>query len=249
MKEKRIDAILQILEKNNFVTGNELSKELNVAESTVRRDLQNMENMGLLTRIHGGAVKKKNGIISEISYLQRKEINLQLKIQIAKKAVSLISDNDVFFLGPGTTSEIIMKYLKTKNNIIITNSFNIFSKYSTGGGDKKLVITPGIMRPETGAVVGTFTNDFLGKLHVDIAFSGANCLNKGQVMSSSEDEGTAQATILNNAKKKYILTDHSKFDIKSFFTFFSLKNLDAIITDNEINDIVRKKYEKYCNII
>ena len=84
---------------------------------------------------------------------------------------------------------------------------------------------------------------------MDIAFSGANCINDSQLMSSNEEEGTAQEIILNNAKKRFLLVDSTKFETKSFFTFYSAENLDAIITDNEISSKIKNKYKKFCKIL
>jgi DeoR family lactose phosphotransferase system repressor len=247
MKEKRIDKILQMLKLNSAVGTAELSKILDVAESTVRRDLNQLEKIGLLKKVHGGAVKLENQVIFEMSYSEREELNLKLKEQTAKKAAEYINDNDTIFIGPGTTTEMLLKYIKTKNNIIITNSLSAFSKYSSL--PYKLIITPGYLRTETSAVIGTFTNNFLKKINVDIAFSGANCIYESQLMSSNEEEGTAQEIILNNAKKRYLLLDSTKFETKSFFTFYSAENLDAIITDNQINSKIKTKYKKICKII
>ena len=247
MKEKRIDKILQMLKLNSAVGTAELSKILNVAESTVRRDLNQLEKIGLLKKVHGGAVKLENQVIFEMSYSEREELNLKLKEQVAKKAAGYINDNDTIFIGPGTTTEMVLKYIKTKNNTIITNSLSAFSKYSSL--PYKLIIAPGYLRTETSAVIGTFTNNFLKKINVDIAFSGANCINDSQLMSSNEEEGTAQEIILNNAKKRFLLVDSTKFETKSFFTFYSAENLDAIITDNEINSKIKNKYKKFCKVL
>ncbi len=126
MKEKRIDRILQMVKLNSAVGTGELAKTLDVAESTVRRDLNQLEKMGLLKKVHGGAVKLENQVIFEMSYSEREELNLKLKEQAAKKAASYINDNDTIFIGPGTTTEMVMKYIKTKNNTIITNSLSAF---------------------------------------------------------------------------------------------------------------------------
>ncbi len=247
MKEKRIDRILQMIKLNSAVGTGELAKTLNVAESTVRRDLNQLEKIGLLKKVHGGAVKLENQVIFEMSYSEREELNLKLKEQAARKAAEYINDNDTIFIGPGTTTEMVLKYIKTKNNTIITNSLSAFSKYSSL--PYKLIIAPGYLRTETSAVIGTFTNNFLKKINVDIAFSGANCINDSQLMSSNEEEGTAQEIILNNAKKRFLLVDSTKFETKSFFTFYSAENLDAIITDNEISSKIKNKYKKFCKIL
>lgn len=250
MKLNRQEKIFEILKKEKKVKVSVIAEQLKVTEMTVRRDLKEMEQEGVLTRIHGGAkLKDKDELsFSELSHLEKKNINLNEKNAIAKKISSQISNGETIFLGSGTTIEFVYDYLSVDYARIVTNSVHVFDKFKNDNRFD-LILVGGAYRQKTGSLVGTITNDFIKNIFVDKAFIGVNAIYENYVFNSNEDEGLSQKSILDSASQKFIVADHSKFDKQDFYRFYSLDNVDYLITDNQINPITLDKYKKIVNVI
>ena len=226
MKESRHRIILQELDQTGVVAVKNLKEMLGVTDMTIRRDLIDLEKQGMLTRVHGGAHKKVKNALNEISHSEKQMLNVEEKKQIARKCADLIADGDTVFIGSGTTTDFIGDYLDGKNISIVTN-----------------------YRAKTQTFVGQFANNLLKEIKVSKAFIGANGIDGHNVTTSNEEEGNGDAIILNNAISKYIVADNSKFDSYSFYSFYRLDNLSAVVTDDNIAPKVKEKYSTYIEIL
>ncbi|MGY3748823.1 DeoR/GlpR family DNA-binding transcription regulator [Vagococcus acidifermentans] len=236
LKEERQKTLLDLLAEKQILRVAEITKQLGVTDMTVRRDLQELDEKGLLTRVHGGAKALPHGTLSplELSHIEKKDINLTAKQEIAQLAAGQIEEGDTVFLGPGTTIELVYDYLNIQNAKIVTNSIHVFDKFKN---DLRfdLILIGGVYRPRTGAFVGTIANDFMSTIHVQKAFIGVNALSGAAVYNSNEDEGLTQAHILESAEQKYIVADYSKFNKRDFYKFYDLNKADFLITDAAVD--------------
>ena len=112
-----------------------------------------------------------------------------------------------------------------------------------------LIFIGGRYRPKTKGFVGYFTQDTLSKISVNKAFVGVNGLDLEKVTISDEEEGRCNDTILNNATERYVLADHSKFSTHAFYTFYQLKDLTAIISDDILDENIKEQYKKEVDIL
>ncbi|MBG9914915.1 DeoR family transcriptional regulator [Bacillus sonorensis] len=247
MKEERYRAILSMLDKNQTVEVAELAKQLDVTEMTIRRDLQALENEGLLVRVHGGA-KKRDSHYIELSHHQKRDINVELKKHIGKICADIISDYDTVFIGSGTTSDFIFDYLGDKHVNVVTNSINVFQRVQNMP-NIDIILTGGRYRKKTGTFYGYFANRLLTDIKVKKAFIGTNGISGTNITTANEEEGYGLQIVLNNAIERYILADSTKFTIEAFFTFYDVKDITGIITDNHINPHVEAYYSKYAKMI
>lgn len=247
IKEERQNFILDLLDKNKIIRVSEITNQINVTDMTIRRDLKDLEEEGFLIRIHGGAKITENDdkSQSELSHLEKMNINLEEKEEIAQKIASFISDGDTIFLGAGTTIELVYDYLNIERAKIITNSIHIFNRFKD---DRRfeLILIGGAYREISGAFVGTIANDFVRNINVEKSFIGVNGIFNEAIYNSSENEGVTQQLMLNNSKKCFIVADHTKFEMKDFYQFYSLNDIDCLITDSNINNEI---FEKYTNIV
>ena len=175
-------------------------------------------------------------------------LNVEEKKQIARKCADLIADGDTVFIGSGTTTDFIGDYLDGKNISIVTNSLPIFEKLKERS-NLDLILIGGRYRAKTQTFVGQFANNLLKEIKVSKAFIGANGIDGHNVTTSNEEEGNGDAIILNNAISKYIVADNSKFDSYSFYSFYRLDNLSAVVTDDNIATKVKEKYSTYVEIL
>ena len=248
MKESRHKVILQELDQTGVVSVKNLKELLNVTDMTIRRDLIDLEKQGLLIRVHGGAHKKVKDSLNEASHSEKTMLNIEEKKLIAKKCADLIAEGDTVFIGSGTTTDFIGDYLEGKNISIVTNSLPIFEKLKDYP-NFDLILIGGRYRVKTQTFVGQFANKLLREIKVSKAFIGVNEIDGHNVTTANEEEGNGNAIILNNAIEKYIVADNSKFDSYSFYSFYRLDNIDAIVTDDHISPKVRAKYSSYTKVL
>ncbi|MDA1476460.1 DeoR/GlpR family DNA-binding transcription regulator [Bacillus changyiensis] len=247
IKEERYRAILAMLDKNQTVEVVELAKQLDVTDMTIRRDLQALENDGLLIRVHGGA-KKRDSHYIELSHNQKQDINVEFKKHIGKICADLISDHDTVFIGSGTTSDSIFDYLGDKHVNVVTNSINVFQRVQNMP-NIEVILTGGRYRKKTGTFYGYFANKLLTEIKVKKAFIGTNGISGTNITTANEEEGYGLQLVLNHTIDRYILADSTKFSIEAFFTFYDVRDITALITDHQLNSHVEDYYSKYTKII
>ncbi|MBS3995177.1 MAG: DeoR/GlpR transcriptional regulator [Alkaliphilus sp.] len=232
--EERRSRILEILEGKNRITVIELTESLKVSDSTIRRDLQDLEQAGLLKRTHGGAVKWEHTGF-EATMAEKEESNIDEKRYIGEKAAALIEDNDTIILDAGTTTLEIAKHIKAKNITVLTNSILIALELSKHK-DIEIVIIGGNARKQTLAIVGPFADMIIQNFRVDKAFIGSNSITLQDGCTTPNIlEAHTKKTMIRSAKEVYIVADHSKFGKVSFASIAKLEDIDAIITDTNID--------------
>lgn len=241
--EERRLKIAEIISKDKSISVSELSKLFNVSESTIRRDLHVLEEKGFIQRTHGGAILK-TGTHYEPAFFEKEEVELEAKRKIGKIAASLIEEGDTILLDSGTTTLEIARNLKNMRLTVVTNSPLIaieLSKYE----DIELIVTGGIQRWRTKALVGPIAEMVIKQFKVDKAFIGTNAISfEDGLMTPDLIEANTKKTMIEVASEVYVVADHSKFGKKSFVKFADLKDITAIITDDEIDYEVVKKYEQ-----
>ena len=248
MKESRHLVILKELEQNGVVSVKHLKEILDVTAMTIRRDLIELEQQDLLIRVHGGAHKKAKETFNEASHIEKTTINVAEKKVIARKCADLITDGDTVFIGSGTTTSFISDYLEDKKISIVTNSLPIFETLKDNP-NLDIILVGGRYRMKTQTFVGQFANKLLKEIKVAKAFIGVNGIDGHNVTTANEEEGNGNAIILNTAVEKYIVADNTKLDSYSFYTFYHLDDVNAIVTDDTISDELRERYQVFTKII
>lgn len=230
LTQERYEAILNILNQKNVVTVAELTVELKTSESTIRRDLSALAEMGKLKKVFGGATSiKQNSGISEDNVSNRESVMSNEKDAIAKYSASLINDTDFVYIDAGTTTSRLIDYISNQNATYVTNGISHARKLIYKGLNAYII--GGKMKPVTEAVVGAEAILSLKNFNFTKAFMGTNGieLNTGYTTPDIEE-----ALIKEEAVKKsymsFILADHSKFGKVFPITFSKLKNC-CIITD------------------
>lgn len=192
--------------------------------------------------------RNKTVTLNELSSNEKRSIHIEEKKYIAAIAAKLVKENDIIYIGPGTTNELIYDYLKISYAKIITNSMPVFLKFKDDTRFEVILIG-GQYRSRTDVFVGNFTNMLLEKLRVKMAFVGTNGIYENNVTTSNEEEGVCQKIILDNAAEKYILLDSSKIDKEDFFCFYDLRKVTAVITDDKMDSQIKREYEKIVKVI
>lgn len=230
--EERRNKIIQLVKSGHPVKVVELSILFNVSEATIRRDLQELENLGLLQRTHGGAVSPQLGL--ELSFHDREVFQLDEKRQIALAAANMVEDGETILLDAGTTTREIARALCGKRLTVATNSMDVAFIFAEEP-DIEVLLLGGTWRKSINSLVGPLTNSMLKLFCFDKFFLAANavdCILGASTHNLAEAE--TKRAMLQAAKRTILVVDHSKFEQKTFAKICSLNEVSMIITDSGI---------------
>lgn len=250
LASERFIYIIQRLEKHPTVTIRQLSKELEVSEATVRRDLNELESQGRLKRQHGGAIL--SSVFSSLSQSnnlsvnQRSQINVDGKRLVCEMAATLINDGDCIFIDGGSTPVHLIDYIKHKRIHIVTPSITIMKKISKMEATVEFI--GGTYNPYYELVCGSKTAEDASKFRYDLAIIGAAGIDafSGECYTSTVETVAYKQIACKNADKSILLADHSKFTQRGFCYFSNTLEYDFVYTDekpieHEITNLVSYK--------
>ncbi len=227
--------ILEQLERFPRVDVNDLANILNVSEVTIRKDLQELETLSFLKRVHGGAVSAHRTKWNP-SMENRLEVKSSSKVAIAKAALDFIRDGDTLILDAGTTTLALARSLRgrKRNLTIITNSLPVMAELSNT--DFEMVALGGMLRQHSLAMIGPMTVNNLEKLHADMAFIGATSasLERG-LCTPNIIEAETKAAMVKAASDCIALIDNSKVGQASLAPFAKWSDIHTLITDETID--------------
>ena len=235
---------MEKLSHDKFVRLDDLVSLLDTSESTVRRDLDELESERKLYRVHGGA-ELPHSLQEEFTNQQKSIKNIQEKMQVARKAASLISNDDVIFVDAGTTNELLLGYLNQDNLTVVTNSIHHAAKLV----DKNIqtIIIGGHVKKSTDASIGAVAYEQIKQLNFDKAFLGINGIDEEFLTTPDMEEAVIKKTVIENARKSYIVTDSSKIGRVSFAKVDKIENT-TIIT-NQSSGALMKKIKENTRVI
>ena len=240
LKSKRKQLILEKVTKDKFVSLEYLVKALDTSESTVRRDLDELESERKLRRVHGGA-ESLHFLQEEESHQEKSIKNIQEKTRIAQKAASLIQEYDVIFIDAGTTNELLVNELHDPSVTVVTNSIHHATKLVER--NIPTVIIGGVVKRSTDASIGGVALNQIGQLNFDKAFIGMNGIDDGFFTTPDMEEGAVKRAILENAKRTYVLADVSKLGNTSFAKVAPISRA-RLITNQTESEVIQKIKEK-----
>ena len=240
--EERQNKIIRMLEQRESIKVNEIAEELNVSESTIRRDLREMEENGLLSRTHGGAVGVSVTSF-EPTFRQKEDERHQEKEAIGRAAAALIEDKDTIILDSGTTTLEIAKNITAKNITVITNAIDIASVLSNRE-DIELIVAGGFLRTTTRAMVGQITENIFKSFRVDKAFIGANGISvKEGITTPNFVEAQTKIAMMNAASRVIIAADSSKFNNVCLSVICPVNRVSFIITSSDLDAETKDELE------
>ena len=231
---KRLEIISLLLAEHGSVDAGELSNRFAVTPKTIRKDLDKLENMGLLDRVHGGAVLKRSGS-NVFPIEQRKQQNLSEKQRIGAAALEYIQEGDSIIIDGGTTTLELARLLGEKKVLVIVNDLKIALELMNKP-NVDLFVTGGRLRREGAyTLLGRDTERILEKYKAKKVFLGTTALDLESGLSVlNSDEAEVKKAMVSSAQEAICLVDYSKFHHVAFAPFCALQKISTIITDNRI---------------
>jgi len=222
LTNERQEIIMNLLAEKQTIKMQEIIEATQASESTIRRDLTELEDQHKLERIHGGATVSERKL-QEMSITEKSSRNLQEKVRIAKYAASLVQDGDCIFIDAGTTTFQMIPFLGNKNIVVVTNGLTHVNSLIEQGITTYL--TGGYVKAKTSALVGPQTIQSLENYRFDKCFLGVNGFHIEFGYTTPDPEEAAIKQLARSlAKTTYVVADHSKYDKVSFAKIEDMKN-------------------------
>lgn len=237
LSEQRHKEIIRLLEKEGAVKTSTLCEALSTSRETVRRDLESLEERGMLKRIHGGAVKAEIPQESSAVYTsfeQRKGVRYSEKVEVAWEAAKYISEGQAIALDSGTTSLELARVIRQQFHslTVVTNSLSIANELADAEGIT-LVLTGGIYNSEEKAFLSDMATLILSHINIDTLFL-TTCgisLERG-ITYQRVDDLIIQSKLMKASDKTIVITDSSKLGTNSLVKMCGIEQVSMIITDS-----------------
>ncbi len=232
LAESRRGRLLELVRQRGFASLPDLADELGVSESTIRRDLDVLEESGSAKRTHGGVFY--TGPSPQLPHFERRQAaQLEQKRRIAQAACGLIDEGDTVLLDGGSTTYELARLLVDRALQVVTNSLPVANLF-TASERADLIVIGGYVHTRTGVCLGPYANGMLADLNVRRAVLSVSGINeKGYYNSNLLLVGTEQA-MMEAADEVIVVADSSKFGHSSLAHLCGLSEIDMLVVDGGI---------------
>jgi DeoR/GlpR family transcriptional regulator of sugar metabolism len=250
MAEERRAKILQIVRSTGRARVNALASLFNTSAVTIRNDLNDLQQRGLVKRSHGGAVLLDT-IQRESPVHERMKSHSDEKQRIGAMAATLIQDGETIILDSGTTTLEIARQIKKKQGLqIITNGVNIAAEL-LDARSVQVFIVGGSVRGESASISGHFTEEMFEQFSADKLFlSGAGCDLDFGVSGANLEETMVNRAMVKIAREIILVADASKFTKRGMSRIVPFVEIDTVISDTRLDEHYQTKLRALgCNLI
>jgi DeoR/GlpR family transcriptional regulator of sugar metabolism len=231
--DQRRSQLLELVRARGFASLPELAEELRVSESTVRRDLDVLEEAGTARRTHGGVFYV--GPSPRLPHFEeRQPAQWENKRRIAELAAGLVQDGDAIVLDGGSTTYEVARLLVGRPLQVVTNSLPVANLFASSR-DHDLVLVGGYVYPRTGVMIGPYADQMLTSVNVRrtvLSVAGAN--ERGFFNSNLLLVETERA-MMRAADEVIVVADSSKFGRQSIAHLCALGDVDHLVVDGDLS--------------
>jgi DeoR family fructose operon transcriptional repressor len=241
--EDRRREIVELVTESDGLSVEELSAQLGVSESTIRRDLRRLSDRDQIERTHGGALPVTN-VGTERTFDQKVVQNLSAKQAIGRRAAEEVNAGQFVFFDSGTTTLQIARETPNDGSFVsITNSPVLCIEL--GKEDGRVNVTGGSFREESMGLVGPTTDRYIRSCNFDLAFIGTNGLDENGAFTAPVEEGVSlKQEVIENSARSIVVANAGKAGVQRFREFATLGDIDAIITDAAVPDEFEDRVEE-----
>jgi DeoR family fructose operon transcriptional repressor len=220
--------IAELVRDRGSVRASELTDLFGVTDETIRRDLTQLADLGVLNRAHGGAIAPTHAESDLALRLREHEAE---KVDIAQAAAELVNDGSTIIVDSGSTAVHFVRALKSKRDLIVVTNAVTNAVELMDSREITVVLTGGVVRPVTYGAVGDFAVATLAELRVDQTFLAINSISiKGGLTYPSFEEVAVKRAMIAAAAEVILLADHSKFGRESLVRVAPIDVLTAVVT-------------------
>ena len=219
----------------------DLTRELDVSDMTVRRDLEALEAQGHLVKVHGGATLLRESAVHEPGFDTKRTLERDNKLAIARAAAAMVEPGMAVAVSAGsTTYEVSRRLAETPRLTVVTNSVPAAEVLYHGGRSDQTIILSGGVRTPSDALVGPFAVSALRAVNVDLVFLGVHGMHEraGFTTPNMLEAETNQA-LIETGGRLVVTADHTKWGITGVSTIARLDRADIVITDHGLSQEAR----------
>ncbi|OMF21640.1 hypothetical protein BK133_28000 [Paenibacillus sp. FSL H8-0548] len=243
LASERHKLILLELEERGNISVKELKAKLEVSLDTVRRDLEYLEKIDKIRRVHGGAVAIEDTATNQ-TFMRRKVTFLERKQELASCAMSFVRENMALSLNAGTTNIEVAKQLaqQFERLTIITNSIKVAEALASKR-NFTVIMPGGVLNHDEFSLYGNSFELEIAKFNIDAAFIAINAISLDKGLTDfRQGEIEIINAMINNASYKIVVADSSKFETVSYINICGLDQIDAIVTDTALDQSLLERY-------
>ncbi|MBR2025216.1 MAG: DeoR/GlpR transcriptional regulator [Clostridia bacterium] len=232
-KEREL-SILEYVKEHKEATVSELCKALFVSEATMRRDLTKLHNAKKLIRTHGGAIYRNEPGVNLPQDFRERE-NVDAKIVIAQKCLSLINDGDTVMIDGSSTVLPLLRIIGAKKSLVIITN-NAKAPVLLAESDAKVFVCGGELATNAYALVGSYAEKFINSFNADICFFSVSNLTKdGHLTDNSIQENIIRKAMIAKSKKVVLLLDSHKIGEPCISDLCTLDDIDLVVCEKDIS--------------
>jgi DeoR/GlpR family transcriptional regulator of sugar metabolism len=230
--QERRQQVLDLVSREGFITLADLAEEVDASESTLRRDLDHWDRLGMLKRIHGGAMFVGDG--STLPALEERSTSqIAEKRQIARTAIARIRDGDAILLDGGTTTLEVARLLVGRSLQIVTNSLPIANLFASSH-ETDLVMIGGYVYPKTGVALGPLTVRMMDDIHVHQTILSVGGITAKGLFNSNILLVETERQMMRCADEVVVVADHTKIGRQALAFLCKLEEIDTLIVDGPL---------------
>jgi DeoR family transcriptional regulator, fructose operon transcriptional repressor len=232
--EQRRDQLLEIVRQKGFASLPELAEALEVSESTIRRDLEQLEEMGTAKRTHGGAFYT-GGTPRLPHFVDRQAAQWDKKKQIGHATAALVEDGDTLLLDGGSTTYEVAQRLVGRPIQVVTNSLPVANLFLSST-NTDLVLIGGYVHGRTGVALGQYANEMLARLNVRRTILSMAGINEQGYYNSNLLLVETERAMMQAADEVIVVADSTKFGHSSLARLAELSAVDRVVVDCQLCD-------------
>jgi DeoR/GlpR family transcriptional regulator of sugar metabolism len=248
---ERQSLLQELLAQRGMSDLDTLASELQVSQSTIRRDLEQLENKGLVTRTHGGAIwigDRESGP-RPYAFDQRVDFEADAKRKIARAARKLVKPGETILLDGGTTTFYLAQELLGMSLQLITNSLPIANLF-LNDEHVELILTGGLMYPRYGVLLGPMAESALGAIHTKTLFLSVAGILDGALYNQNLLLVHAERKMMAQAQRVVLLADAGKFGQQALARLGELSEVDVVVADSVLDEDHREQVRRAgCELI
>ena len=222
--------IVKLARSAGRVAVDDLVARFEVTPQTIRKDLNELCDLGVLQRFHGGAMFAAG--VANVGYESRRNISSEAKRMIGERAAQLIPNNCSLFINIGTTTEEVARALGNHQGLmVITNNLNV-AQLLRGQPHIEVIVAGGVLRHADGGIVGEAAVDFIRQFKVDFAVMGVSGIDiDGSLLDYDFREVSVSRAIMAASRRSILVADAMKFSRSAPVRIGHIADLDFLVTD------------------
>lgn len=244
----RKQEILTLLRREGFYSTLNLASYFGVSEMTIRRDIFDLEQEGLVRRVHGGATSINNGSLVPTDFRERTQLNFHKKVAIALGSLEFVFRGDIIALDAGSTTLEIARLLPLDLNItVVTHSLPAINEL-TSHANTKVFGVGGELHVPTQSFSSLDSANLLSDFRFTTFFLSAGSIRDGAVFCATPYEAVMKKAMIESSERVVLVSDSTKFTSSAMVKVCELSRIDILITDDQIPNEIKKEIRDHADM-